>query len=867
MSDASANDEVTEESRQGEPSLRTVVMLELADSTAMVARLGDERATELIQRHDRLVRDLIRRDRGREIDKTDSFLLLFERPLQAVAFALDYQRRLRELAQLENTPMAARIGIHVGEVVLWENSAEETARGARPLEVEGIARPLAAKLMTLALPGQTLLSGLACGLARAAETELREAGRTPLWRAHGSYRFQGVAEAMPVHEVGEAGTAHFRTPPTGASAQRLRPWWQHPAVVVAAVVATLVMLAALVDGLRKPAPELVFAARDWLVLGDFDNQTGDDRLDESLDLALRQGLAQSRHANLLSPMQMRDALARMTLDPLATRIDRNVGAELALRESARVLLLPRIVSSGDEFRLSVEVVDPGHRSTLWVSRAIARDASALLPALDEVIGDLREKLGESPQSIADYSLPLAQATTASLEALRIYAVARRQFQDGKHDDARRLFERALELDREFAMAYAGIAATYLPQGRFAEGLGPARRAAQLRGRLSAREAAYVDALLAWAEDPARSADRWRDFAALYPDAGSGQNNAAMNYWYDLNRCPEAITLFDEAFHSRDPSRHTAGHGKGYCQLWIGQTQAAEQSFKAALQAKPLPVTQGLADVYTFLERFDDADAQLSADMQDVPMRFAIEAKARRVTWYAYQGRLREAQNAARLMAAAAESAGLPAAASRARLYGAALALAAGESPDLGALATREQPLLSGQESPQYPASLHLAQLALLAVRNHQPDLAHAWMAEIRDVTGERPDPTVQGLLQVVEARLAGDAAALQQLQAGTSPFDYFQMRVAGADLAQQIVDLQAELAHRRWIDQHRSQAFAEYGGQFAGQVVNVLDVNRSMLRLSEIEPDPTQRRELQSRLQQRWRHADSTLREQLPPMP
>ena len=631
---------------------------------------------------------------------------------------------------------------------------------------------------------------------------------------------------------------------------------------------TLALLAAFVLGVLRPEPDVGFVAREWVVVGDLNNQTGQALLDDSLELAFRQGLSQSRHVNVLSSLQVRDALARMTLDPLATRIDRSVGAELALRESARALLLPRIADSAGGYRLSVEVVDPNDQSTLWVSSANARGPEDLLPAMDQIVDELRERLGESLQSIATYSLPLTQATTANLEALRIFSVARKQYQEGRHDDARRLFERALELDPDFAMAYAGIAATYLPHGRFAEGLGPARRAAQLRGRLSAREAAYVDALLAWAEDPAGSADRWRDFAALYPDAVSGQNNAAMNYWYDLNRCPEAIPLFHEAFHSRDPSRHSAGHGKGYCQLWMGQAEAAEQSFKEALQVNPLPVTQGLADVYTYLERFEEADALLSAVRPDLPLRFVVETKARRVTWFAYQGRLREAHAAALAMAIAAESADQPAAASRARLYAAALASAMGESPDLGALAGREQPLLSGQESPQYQASLHLAQLALLAVRTGQPRLASAWLAEIHAVTGERPNPTLKGLLAVVEARLHEDAAsALQGLQPGSSPYEYFQERVAAADLAQQIADVDGELAHRRWIELRRSQAFAEYGGQFAGQVANVLDVNRSLLRLCEIEPDLAQRRELLLRLQQRWRHADSLLLQQLPPVP
>ena len=83
---------------------------------------------------------------------------MFERPVQAAAFALAYQRALRELATDAGQALRARVGIHVGEVMAWQNSAEDIARGAKPIEVEGLAKPVAARLMGLALPGQVLLS-------------------------------------------------------------------------------------------------------------------------------------------------------------------------------------------------------------------------------------------------------------------------------------------------------------------------------------------------------------------------------------------------------------------------------------------------------------------------------------------------------------------------------------------------------------------------------------------------------------------------------------------------------------------------------------------------------------------------------------
>ncbi|HZW51884.1 MAG TPA: putative peptide modification system cyclase, partial [Rudaea sp.] len=129
------------------PLLRAVLVCDLTDSAQLTQRLGDVEAAELAQRLDRIARDLVYRHHGREIDKSDGFLLLFERPVYAVAFALDYQRRLRELATAESLPLSAHIGIHVGDVVLWENTPADVARGAKPTEVEGLAKPVAARLM------------------------------------------------------------------------------------------------------------------------------------------------------------------------------------------------------------------------------------------------------------------------------------------------------------------------------------------------------------------------------------------------------------------------------------------------------------------------------------------------------------------------------------------------------------------------------------------------------------------------------------------------------------------------------------------------------------------------------------------------
>ena len=128
--------------------VRALLLTDIVDSTRLWETLGDATMAELLASHDRLARDLIPAWRGREIDRTDGLLLLFSSAADGLGYALDYHRALAALG----SPLRARAGLHVGPVMLRENSAADVALGAKPLEVEGVAKPLAARVMSLAAP-------------------------------------------------------------------------------------------------------------------------------------------------------------------------------------------------------------------------------------------------------------------------------------------------------------------------------------------------------------------------------------------------------------------------------------------------------------------------------------------------------------------------------------------------------------------------------------------------------------------------------------------------------------------------------------------------------------------------------------------
>lgn len=206
-------------------ALKVVMMTDLVDSTRLVESMGDTRAARVFERLDRIARDLLTEHNGIEIDRTDGFLFLFDRALNAVRHALAYHDALSEVSDDLGERLTARVGIHLGEVCLRRNKPEYVARGAKPLEIEGLAKPLTARLMSLAQGKQTLLTRTAFDVARRAAVGDTSVGTDVLWRAYGRYDFKGIVEPQQVFEVGRRGQAPFAAP---AGSEKVRPSEETP---------------------------------------------------------------------------------------------------------------------------------------------------------------------------------------------------------------------------------------------------------------------------------------------------------------------------------------------------------------------------------------------------------------------------------------------------------------------------------------------------------------------------------------------------------------------------------------------------------------------------------------------------------------
>lgn len=595
----------------GQSLLRTLLVCDLVDSTALVERIGDQQAANLLRKHDRLARALLEQHGGREIDRTDGFLLLFERPIQAVAFALDYQRDLKRLSVVEEMDLCARVGIHMGDVVVWENDAADVARGAKPFEVEGLAKPVAARLAALAQSGQILLSSVVASIARRAQDELSSADAPVQWKGHGRYRFKGLPEPLDVLEVGQPPVARFRTPPSGGAARKMRPWWRRPRVLAAEILAlALVISIPLWVGIHSE-PSLAFSARDWVVVGNLQNQTGDRRFDSSLDMAFRLGLQQSRYVNVIPEMRVRQTLMQMKRSP-DVNVDRTIGTEVAQREHAKALILPSATNYGNGVRITAELIDPQTARAVASTSVDVDDRSDIVGAVDTLVRRLRGTLGESLAQIESSSVPLSQATTPNLEALRVFSLAERARGVGDFKLSLDLARHSIELDPDFASAYALIGADYLTLGQ----IGPAQKALEQalkrKDRLSQLELVKLQAQkISSLRSPVEAVAAWKMVSDLYPDQATGPHNVGIYTAAYLNDCESALPYLRHAAELPQPLRAVSLYIVATCELSVGEAKAAIRDFQTASDAGFRGPFLGLADAYVALYEYGKATDYLN----------------------------------------------------------------------------------------------------------------------------------------------------------------------------------------------------------------------------------------------------------------
>ena len=797
------------------PQVRTLLLTDLVDSTQLVEMLGDGPAAELFRAHDRIVLALQQRWRGRLIDRSDGLLLLFERPIDGLGFALDYVRGLRDLGrerQLKQ-PLQARAGLHVGEVLVWENSADAVRVGAKSLEVEGLAKPLAGRLMALARPGQILLSATAEPLAHRAARELGERGELLVWKSYGRWRFKGVPEAQEVFEVGEPGLAPLRMPAHTPKAWRDLPLWRRPV----ALAAETLLLAGLVLGgwfLTRPQPAIAFGERDWVVVGDLRNLTGDARLDESLEQAFRISLEQSRYVNVISDLKVRETLGRMQAKA-GTRVDRAIGSEIAQRDGARALLLPTVAEVGGRLRVSAEVVDPRTQTTVYAVSSDGKGIGSALASIDEVTDQLREKLGEAMQNVQKTSVPLPNVATPSLEALKAFAVARHVANTSRdRDQALGLYRRALQLDPQFALAHADMGRLHAQLGEVAPSREAWRRALALPNRLSPQEKLGVELMLLQNGAPGPYLRKAREYVALYPDDSRVIARLATNVWHHRNDFRAAEALGRQAL--KPQFERTPG-----ARYSVGIYLLGQDKYDAALLEFARARAEGFTGAGELYARAHDArDQHAQADkvfLASTGGRDGWHGEAAVVTWID-RGEPLRALEAAREWAAKSDADADLLESLRARAAIASVAVLSGQGDVAAALRELLAAVDANGEDADgmYPPTSTEIRLyvGLLAAHRGDAGAVAEMLRRTRDSRIVRDYPTVAQLQQVLLAeqdRLAGKPQAAIDRLAPLAKQETSLVAVHWAleRAARSAGDAALANEQHQWLRTHRGRVYAE----------------------------------------------------------
>ncbi|MDQ3617473.1 MAG: putative peptide modification system cyclase [Pseudomonadota bacterium] len=751
------------------PQLRTILLTDICDSTRLVEQLGDGGAAQFFREHDRLVLRLQNEWRGRLIDRSDGLLLLFERPIDGLGFAFDYARGLGEVGQLRDLDVKTRAGLHVGEVLIWRNTDESVRVGSKPVEVEGLAKPIAARLMSMARPGQILLSAVAEPLAHRAARELGERGQNMIWKSLGRWRFKGVPEPQEIFEVGEPGVAPLRAPPNSPKAWRDIPLWRRPAAL-AAQLGVLALIGFAFWFTTRPAPAIAFNERDWVVVADLRNLTTDQRYDNALEAALRITMEQSSHVNVIPDARVQDTLALMAHMSTGVTIDRSIGSEVAQRIGARALLLPSVADVGGRVRVTIEVVDPFTQATVFAESAEGRNADSAVRSVGQASDALRERLGEALSSIKKSAAPAEQVTTGSLDALRAFTLGQQAYALQELDEARHHFTQALSLDPGFAMARIGLARVEFSKTNVPAALEHMQAALKGQGRLTDRERLYAVAQLALIRWDRDFIDRWIALSKLYPDFHVAAFNTSMGMRYG-NRFPELLDYSERSASAHAITRPAALHQAAVAKLAMGRTAEAERDFR---EAAALGSRMGVVDpVFNLaaMGRLDQAEEMLRSQ-EGGPPHVILERSMADLALTAIGGRWDEADRKARALNHSLQNPSMPY-----EWSGRALALSILQRTAKAGEVQREAVRLLNQASVALPSSVGRSQESVanaalyagyVAAKRGDAATAEKALALAQPMIARAPQPVLANMAALVRARIrlhAGDVeGALEQLK-------------------------------------------------------------------------------------------------------
>ena len=350
-----------------------------------------------------------------------------------------------------------------------------------------------------------------------------------------SQRPSGSVASVPI-SASQAGGSAQHQPANRASV----PVW--------AWAATGVLLAAAIAGgvywRSHSTPTLT--EKDSILVADFVNTTGDPVFDGTLKQALAVQLEQSPYLNIVPDQTVRKALQFMGR-AADERVTGSVAREICEREHIKAMLSGSIATLGSQYVVALDATNCATGDSLAREQVTAASKEAVLPAVGKAASSLRGKLGESLASIQKFDTPVTEATTSSLEALKAYVAADEMRNGGGEAESIPLFLHAVELDPNFALAYARLAAIYSNIGEEDRAVEFAKKAFDLRDRVSERERYYILSHYYFAIGDIEKEKETLELAIkAYPNDSTAFGNLALEYNLFYGQFEKAIPLANES---------------------------------------------------------------------------------------------------------------------------------------------------------------------------------------------------------------------------------------------------------------------------------------------------------------------------------
>ena len=319
------------------------------------------------------------------------------------------------------------------------------------------------------------------------------------------------------------------------------------------------------------APKLT--DKDTIVLADFANSTGDPVFDDTLKTAHTVSLSQSPFLNVVSDNKVAATLKLMTRPP-DTKLTPDVARELCQRAGSKAFLAGSIARLGSEYVLGLKAVNCESGDTLAQEQTTAGAKEKVLDAVDKAAAKLRRKLGESLATVQRFDVPLAEATTTSLEALKAYSLGVQAYRDKGAAAALPFHQRAIQIDPNFALGHASVGNDYFGLGELGRADEYYTKAFDLREHVSEREKLGISGL-------------------YYQNVTGELEKAAQTYQQLIQTYPRRAWTYQNL-------------GLVYSEQ--GQHEKAGSAYRELLRLDPDNVIpyNSLTNTYLALQRFDEA---------------------------------------------------------------------------------------------------------------------------------------------------------------------------------------------------------------------------------------------------------------------